>query len=268
MKGERGIPQEDMRFSADKKRGKLSRLKRRVGDYVKIALVVGIAMMPTGLRAETGSGDPAEGNAKVDTENKRELNQDEKSQLREMQQFANQMMEMASMEFSKVTDEELNDFQQKAWDLADQVVRSGGNLEGFRYALQQMYAEAFSGGGEEKPDSSTSGAQESQPTETPEAEQPTISPVELDSSVDLSDEWMVENTRRIFRQGNKLLVVAVGSSLDMQIAADKADMRAEGIMDLLKKQEKATGVPKRARQVTLKRGNRYEVVMLYEMEIE
>ncbi len=176
----------------------------------------------------------------------------------------NDLMEKISIKFGEnITDEQLNDFQQRAWDWAGYVVDNGGSDSDFRNGVSKIYQEVFA-------DQIQQEKEQKREIAVKRAEEITSEIVDLES---IDNDWLWDNVDKVFRNGSKIYVVTAESSRDMQIAVDKSELKGRAelakILNSEQTKEENTLRGSTARRTAIRKtADGYEAVTIVELPLE
>ncbi len=201
----------------------------------------------------------------------------ERESYRIMQQYVNEFIEQKDRETNGAIPSELiNDFQQACWDLAGEMTADGRSLDDFQLVVDMMYQQTLgrlaTQAPETKPEQPMGETAGDRRTETESIPVDISGLEELPDTTTVTPEWMWANQNKLFRQGDRVIAVAVGTSRDMQMSRDKANLEAGRIIMHALQPSGARGVRmsmtrERGSQVR-QEGNRYQTVLVIETSVQ
>lgn len=251
---------------SDDPKGVLSRMPG-VRSFVKAAILTLGLSMSSGIFEKSYAADDAQSSKPDTTQVDAGGNtEEERSVIKLYQMEVNDMLDNISEKFYGKVDipnEQLFDFQQKAWDWAEYVVDNKGSRTDFLQGVKQLYEESFA--------EQIAALQEMQ-REKALALAAEIADEEI-SLEDINEDWLWENVDKVFRSGTSVYMVKADSSRDMQMSLDKATLSARAEMvKVLKEHNSEAGSTlfgsKVVKRGIRKSGNLYEGVIILELPVD
>ena len=181
--------------------------------------------------------------------------EEQKALIGRMERLANDRCEQIEIILGElVSIEEVNSFQQAAWDMAGWAVNNQCALYDYRSMLDKLTKDTF---GNQYYLKATQLAKK-------------FAPSKLDSTTEITDDWLWNNINSSFHHQDTVMVVVCGTSRDLQIATDKAAMSAREKLarwiNIARHAPEDSGVLLEysviARQAVRKPGTRYEAAVL------